>query len=201
MSNRLSTCHETEPVLHIKLWVFDLLSKGNYHPFSYISNGLFAVANVTWVSIKQKKILRGGKTNVRIIKKEIHNFKENPLGSFKSESQCAVWPGPPKDSTGGEVGGLAKKLIQLGRTSQQRHVGFQRSTPSSEKAPFSRSPSLHVVSDTGIRVSERLLKIVPTSYSSRVFFEKRKEHPRSEPRFAPRTHGAVRGVPDRKSVV
>lgn len=43
-------------------------------------------------------------------------------------------PGPPQD-TGGEVGGLAEKLIQLGRTSQQRHVGFQRSTPSSEKAP------------------------------------------------------------------
>lgn len=80
--------------------------------------------------------------------------------------------GPPKD-TGGEVGGLAEKLIQLGRTSQQRHVGFQRSTPSSEKAPFSRSPSLHVLSDAGIRVAEGLLKVIPCGLSSRVFFEER----------------------------
>ncbi|KAM7380294.1 hypothetical protein PAMP_003602 [Pampus punctatissimus] len=101
-------------------------------------------------------------------------------GGPKSESQCAVRPEPPKD-TGGEVGGLAEKLIQLGSTSQQRHVGFQRSTPSSEKAPFSRSPSLHGVFDTGIRVSKRLMKIVPTSYSSRVFFEKRKEQPDRSP--------------------
>lgn len=85
-------------------------------------------------------------------------------------------PGPPED-TGGEVDGLAEKLIQLDRTSQQRHVGFQRSTPSSEKAPFSRSSSLHVLSDTGIRVSGGLLQVIPCSFSSFVFFEKRREHP------------------------
>lgn len=44
-----------------------------------------------------------------------------------------------------QVGKSAEKLIQLGCTSQQRHVGFQRSTPSSEKAPSSRSPSLHAL--------------------------------------------------------
>lgn len=78
---------------------------------------------------------------------------------------------PPKD-TGGEVGGLVEKLIQLGRTSQQRHVGFQRSTPSSEKAPFSRSPSLHVLADTGIRVSGALPKVIPrTALRPAFFFE------------------------------
>ena len=112
-----------------------------------------------------------------------------------------MWPGPLKD-TGGEVGGLAEKLIQLGRTSQQRHVGFQRSTPSSEKAPFSRSPSLHVLSRGGIRFSEGLLKVIPCRFPSRVFFDERGRRERErererQPRFAPRTHGAVRGVPHR----
>lgn len=172
MSNRLSTCHKTKQVLLIKLPVLILLSTDNSNPLPYISSGLFAAANVTWAVIKQQKDPARRKTKQTSRYREIHKRKK----SFKWEIQCAVRPGPPKD-TGGEVGRLAEKLIQLGRTSQQRHVGFQRSTPSSEKAPFSRSSSLHVLSDTGIRVSGGLLQVIPCSFSSFVFFEKRREHP------------------------
>lgn len=83
--------------------------------------------------------------------------------------------------TGGEVGGLAEKLIQIGRTSQQRHVGFQRSTPSSEKAPFSRSPSLHVLSGSSVRVSEGSLKVIPFKLFVPRLIRRVQRTPRSEP--------------------
>lgn len=75
--NRLLTCHKTKQVLHIKLWVFILLSTSSSHPFHYVSRGVFAAENVTWVSIKQKqkKILRRAKTNGRI--------KRNPLKKIR----------------------------------------------------------------------------------------------------------------------
>lgn len=75
--NRLLTCHKTKQVLHIKLWVFILLSTSSSHPFHYVSRGVFAAENVTWVSIKQKqkKILRRAKTNGRI--------QRNPLKKIR----------------------------------------------------------------------------------------------------------------------
>lgn len=136
VSNRLSTCHKTKQVRLLKSRVRILLSTDNSYPLPYIFSGLFSCCKCHLGSHKAtKKLLRGAGREKNKRCRESHK-REKSVGS---EVRRAGGLTPSPKDTGGEVGGLAEKLIQLGRTSQQRHVGFQRSTPSSEKAPFSRS--------------------------------------------------------------
>lgn len=99
------------------------MSPGNSHPLSDISSGLFCGCKCHLRSYKTKRSCAGEKDTKESTKEKSHS------------SPLVKAPRTPKD-TGGEVDGLSEKLIQLERSSQQRHVGFQRSTPRSQKSPF-----------------------------------------------------------------
>lgn len=100
---------------------------------------------------------------------------------------------PPNRKTDGEVGGLAEKLIQLGRTSQQRHVGFEHAVLGKRKTPFSRSQSLHILQTAGFAPR---LKLIPKALRVRLScLVQRKDPSIGASRFAERTRGAARGVP------
>ncbi|KAK5890163.1 hypothetical protein CesoFtcFv8_013717 [Champsocephalus esox] len=58
-------------------------------------------------------------------------------------------------------------------------LGFSGARRLRKKAPFSRYPSLHVLRDSGIRISEGSLKVTLCGFSSRVLLEERREHPGS----------------------
>lgn len=172
------------------------------------SSGLFRCCKCHLGSRKatKKKILRGGKNT----RQDTEGEKSTKEKEKKVLSEAVRHP-PPKKRI--QVARSAEKLIQLGRTSQQRHVGFERSTPSSEKAPFSRSPSLHVLSHAGVRASEGSLKVIPCELSVRGAQRERESNNNNHfhhhlPRFGrthththahtARTHGAcIRGVPHR----
>lgn len=70
-------------------------------------------------------------------------------------------------------------------------LAFSGARRAQKKAPFAGSPSLHILSDSGIQLSWGLLRVIPFSVQPCVSFELRRQR---SPRSASRTHGAVRGV-------
>lgn len=115
-----------------------------------IFSGLFSLLQMSLGQPEKARTARGGKkkegekrgrrgNDVRESRRKTNNkTKEKSCGAeVRRAGEPPLLSSPPED-TGGEVGVLAlKKLIQLDRTSQQRHVESERSTPPPPLPPSS----------------------------------------------------------------
>lgn len=151
VSNRLSTCHQTKQVLHMKLSVRILLSTSNSHPLTYISSGLFCGCKC------HLRCHKATKRSCAAEKTKEKSSKENPLRSFESGEPMRRGPRTGYRWRGRRTRGEIN--------SARPYLAAAPCWVSAEHAVLGKSPFLPLsVTPCPLRsrnLSEGLLKVIP----------------------------------------